>query len=412
MTALIEPLAHASPNSAQGGVPPQRCSSSRSGGTPNSSPAVNARTSAGCPADDTAAIGEIVGGAIHFGATAEEWETFADDLAGLGLYADLIPVVSDPSIPTSRHSTLSDAHRGKVPSKLSAGAVVGFPGWQAHHASPEKVARWARKPQLGFGLVCRRARAIDIDVEDEAEAAAIERFASEFFGVELPCRFRSNSPKRALLVFVPSGDELTKSVIDTRHGKIELLGNRQFLVCCGTHPSGVRYQWRNLCPTLPEATPEHYAAFIDALNERFGTGELAVDGGGTRKREADLQISDPLAEWLESQGRVLSYRADGGFNTPCPWQDEHSTPTAEDAAVYWPAGTGAMSAAASSACTPTAPGGAWKSSSKQPDTSPTISKLCPRKKHRPSRLSISPPWLLASLPRGSSLWRPSSRAAS
>ena len=176
--------------------------------------------------------------AAPWGATADEW-AFWSRLAG----PDLLPVVSNVHAKISPSSTMGAL--GKTPSRYnSRGEVVGIPNWTSYQATPEDIAAWSRQGDYGICLQTRRYRAYDIDVDDLAAAVAIEGFILRSQGISGPCRTRSNSGKR-LILFRLDG-ELTKQILRTEGGMVELLATGQQCIVAGTHTSGVRYQWNRL----------------------------------------------------------------------------------------------------------------------------------------------------------------------
>lgn len=268
----------------------------------------------------------------RYGAMPEEWGQFADDLCGYGLYADLLPVVSDPTIPISEHSKLAAA--GKTPSIVNrAGKIAGLPKWTEKRSTPVEVDRWSQDARLGACLQTRHARAIDIDIGEETIASAVEQFAADFFGFALPCRWRENSAKRLLLLLVKG--EIAKSVVRTRHGAIEMLGNGQQCVVAGTHPTGERYRWRGLGPSLPEVSAERYAEFAQVLAERFG---VEVESGNLRKRDADIDLPDTVADLIRDLGLSLG-EGRGMVFVDCPKKTMHSCDNGESQTAWLVAGS-------------------------------------------------------------------------
>ena len=175
-----------------------------------------------------------------WGATPAEWQR----LCGMGLQADLLPVVSNPSAPISPRSKMKDL--GKTPSKYnSQREAVGIPEWTDLKASDKDIARWQRDNDLGICLQTRQVRAIDIDITD---AAMVERVRGlvELLGGVMPVRARPNSSK-CLLAFRLDG-VYSKRILRTDKGIIEFLANGQQFIAVGTHPSGARYEWEGGLP--------------------------------------------------------------------------------------------------------------------------------------------------------------------
>jgi putative DNA primase/helicase len=200
-----------------------------------------------------------------YGACASDWE----HLCALGLQGDLLPVVSDLTAKTSSNSSLKSL--GKVPSRFNrAGRVVGIWGWTKHISKAIEIDRWKRDDRLGICLQTRLVRALDIDVDDEAQAKEIQGAFELELGT-LPARTRHNSGKRLLAVKVAG--ELKKTAFDVDGGRVEILGNGQHFVAVGTHPSGVRYEWAEGLPdNIPEVSEAALNEAIEQVKKRFGTG--------------------------------------------------------------------------------------------------------------------------------------------
>src|SRR5581483_7694931 len=95
--------------------------------------------------DDTHAARDAspVAGA-GFGATSAEWQHFV----GLGLFADLLPVVSNPNARIAAKSTLKQL--GKTPSKYDKERQVwGIADWTTKKSTQQDVALWSRQPDYG-----------------------------------------------------------------------------------------------------------------------------------------------------------------------------------------------------------------------------------------------------------------------
>lgn len=174
----------------------------------------------------------------HYGALASDWAHFGQ---GLGLAADLLPVVSNPNAKVSPLSSLKTL--GKTPSVYnSSGLVVGIPKWTQRSTTSEDIAEWEKQPDYGICVQTRRLRAIDIDVEDAELALRIVARFEENFGRKLPRRWRENSGK-CLLIFNCPGTFSKRAFKVEGGGQVEFLADGQQFVAVGTHPSGVRYQW-------------------------------------------------------------------------------------------------------------------------------------------------------------------------
>jgi hypothetical protein len=180
----------------------------------------------------------------RWGATPEEWHHFSKTL---GLTTELLPVVSNPHAIISPRSAITTL--GKTPSLYnSARQVIGIPGWTEHITTEEEIARWSAEPDYGICVQTRIVRALDVDVTDPETADVILALCKRSIPGPFPIRRRPNSCK-FLIPFRLPGD-LGKQTMKTIGGIIEFLANGQQFVACGTHPSGVRYEW---VPGLPES---------------------------------------------------------------------------------------------------------------------------------------------------------------
>ena len=173
----------------------------------------------------------------RWGATPEEWHHFNKTL---GLTTELLPVVSNPNAVISPRSSITTL--GKTPSLYNRERqVIGMPGWPDHITTEEEIARWSAEPDYGICVNTRLIRAIDVDVTDPQIAESILALCQSMMPGPLAIRRRSNSPKFLIPLQVPG--VFGKRTIKTPDGIIEFLANGQQFVACGTHPSGVRYEW-------------------------------------------------------------------------------------------------------------------------------------------------------------------------
>lgn len=270
-----------------------------------------------------------------WGARPEEWQHFGPDW--LDLTPDLLPVVSNPHAEISTDSHIKSP--GKVPSEYNGeGKLRGLAGWTARKSTARQVERWSQQPDYGICIQTRDVRAVDVDVPDVKLAGEVFDLLHARLGT-MPLRQRSNSAKFLIAFKLPG--ELAKRKITLRDGSIiEFLANGQQFVAAGTHPSGERYTWRGGLPyEFPELGMDEFEATWSALAAQFGSGE---EGGGsytTRKREADVDLPDALADHLRGAGRVLRTHR-GALVVECPWHQQHTSGEAGDGStVYYPAGT-------------------------------------------------------------------------
>lgn len=273
-------------------------------------------------------------GLIAWGASPQDWRHFSQVLE---LSSELLPVVSNPRATVSPNSALQAL--GKVPSIYNhQRQVIGFSSWPRHQASDADIAKWSAEPDYGIAMQCRRVRAIDVDIADEALAVRVQERLQAILG-KLPCRARSNSSK-FLLAFILDGD-FSKRVIHTAGGAIEFLANGQQFIAIGTHPSGTRYDWRGGIPQeIPSITAGQFERAWNCLIAEFSESQVTLPSRRLRKQEPDLNIPDPIAEFLVAEALALDGRADGKLVIACPWDEEHTGGEAGDGStVYFRAGT-------------------------------------------------------------------------
>lgn len=271
-----------------------------------------------------------------WGASDGAWRHFA---GVLGLGADLLPVVSNPSAKISPASKMRDL--GKTPSRYDGhGLVVGIPKWTANQSTPADIARWSAQPDIGICIQTRRVRAIDIDIADPARAAEVEELIG--FMIDLPARRRSNSGKCLLLLDMPG--EFAKRVIKTPNGIIEFLATGQQFIADGTHPSGARYEWDGGLPAaVPVLTPAEFETLWQALIEAFSLPDgasAARPGMPVMAPRSASDIADPVVAWLDAAGWITGYERDGRVDVRCPWESGHSTDSGPTATSWFPAGVG------------------------------------------------------------------------
>jgi AAA domain-containing protein/bifunctional DNA primase/polymerase-like protein len=269
----------------------------------------------------------------QWGAAPEDWSHFK---LVLGLRDDLLPCVSNPRAQLAPTSALREL--GKVPSTYNRGRlVVGFKDWTSHRATSANLATWSRERDFGICLQTRRVRAIDVDVTNSEQAAAIEAVLPH----QLPRRRRSNSTKFLVLVDCPG--ELTKRRVKTEHGAIELLATGQHCVVVGTHPSGVRYAWDNGLPdAIPALALDQLEALWSVLVDQFGVNDSASESRPSIRAEKLQAVfeNDPIARFLTGKGLVLRQDRGGRIDIDCPFAGEHTTGSSESSTSYWPANTG------------------------------------------------------------------------
>lgn len=272
------------------------------------------------------------------GATPEEWAHWQR----LGLTPDMLAVVSDPTVPISPSSKLTQLD-GKTPSQIGAdGKAIGIAGWTKRVTTERDIARWSADGRHGIGLVGRTVKAFDIDIADPVHAAAVADFLELTLGA-LPCRTRSNSGK-CLLILVMVAGELPKAVIRTAHGAIERLGELQQFLVSGVHKTGVRYEWEGGLPAaIPELTRDEVLAAWEALGAAFGvpggvsTGKASI---ALQRPRSAADADDPAVPFLYDHEWVVGEHSDGKLDVRCPNEAEHTAGDDPSATVYLPAGVG------------------------------------------------------------------------
>lgn len=285
---------------------------------------------------------------IGAGASALDW----DNLIAAGLIDDLLPVVSDSTIPVAENSRLKQT--GKVPSLLTKHReAIGIPQWTKAISSPADIARWRNEPVYGICIQTRRLRGIDVDITGQAladEVWALLRDRLDPFECQQPHRrVREGSPKFLVPVFCEAEHRLAKRIIRCgEKGAIEILADGQQFIAAGTHTSGIRYAWDT--PTgfapmdFPRIAEADLVALIEELVQTFGDGDVTTvhSSGMTVVRAASPGASaDPVVAFLFDAGVVKSVQGDGRVNITCPFESEHSTPDANDTVTqYFPAYTG------------------------------------------------------------------------
>lgn len=172
-------------------------------------------------------------------------------------------------------------------------------GWPQYVASLDDIERWHAKG-YGTGLKSARFPGIDIDTDSELLQEVVIALAREHLGAS-PVRIG----RRPLLPYRLADGEapVRKSRITLRGGgAIEILGDGQQYVVCGTHPdTGKAYEWHGGAD-LTHITSEQLANFRDALCDTLDAlGELesikSAPGEGTR---AEIERAPNYREWARA----------------------------------------------------------------------------------------------------------------
>jgi len=277
----------------------------------------------------------------RWGATPGEWQHFS---ALLGLTADLLPVVSNPTAKISPLSKMKGL--GKTPSVYNRdGNVVGIPDWTSKRSSEAEIDQWQTVGDYGICVQTRDVRAIDVDVADSTKSMEICLFIQSVIGIS-PVRSRRDSGK-LLIPFRMAGDH-AKRTLKVNGGVIEMLMTGQQFIAIGTHPDGQRYEWDGGLPwDFHALNDEAYAQLCYLLEFSFGTDEWSSARlGADRSNLPDVgRVTDELAEFLRQSAYFRGDDRDGRVNIFCPWKAGHTGDSGESETCYFPAGANGVAAA-------------------------------------------------------------------
>lgn len=268
-----------------------------------------------------------------YGATPKEWESAEKS----PLMPWIVPIVSNPNVPSSAASKAMRNGRGKVPSEKNAkGEAVGLRNW-TNRAGNADLSAWKADPDYGFGVRLGRGGlvAIDCDCDDQGISESIKEMLFSAIKAAPPLR-RRGSNRWACLLRLSGRECVQKRRYALPVGILEILGDGQQLACAGTHPSGARYEWEGgAVGDVVETGIDSFEAFCSAIE--------AVYGGASpikpRVIGETFQASDPLADWLRESGKVLSEGREGELYIHCPWEGTHSDKGGETSTVYFPIGS-------------------------------------------------------------------------
>lgn len=275
----------------------------------------------------------------RWGATPFDWTTLS---VLAGMTKDMLPVVSNPNASISVNSSLKKL--GKVPSLYSRGErrVMGIGKWTRKTATGQDIDRWSLEPDYGICLQTRTVRAFDVDIQDIDTLRIIRSVFRKHGLASFPERGRADSDK-FLLAFSMPGDFNYRNIY-TAHGVIEFLANGHQFIAAGTHTDGARYEWKEGTPDyFPPLHTDTFDAVWAELLELVGIGETIEYRVAANVREArrEVGVADIVADDLQEKGYVLSHTRDGRINIRCPFEGEHSGPSADDTATqYFPKGVG------------------------------------------------------------------------
>ena len=169
--------------------------------------------------------------------------------AGAGFLKDLLPILPpDATVhPNSAHLIPS---RGKVPGRKRDGVWAGFVGWPNHITTLADIQTWEASG-AGIGMQGRNYPAVDVDVDDEELANAIDASVQASLG-PAPVRFGRGS--RRILLYAAQGLRKRRiafqpkdpSLRTDKPQAVELLGVGQQFVVEGIHPATSQpYRWQD-----------------------------------------------------------------------------------------------------------------------------------------------------------------------
>lgn len=182
---------------------------------------------------------------------------------------------------------------------------------RARQTPPEAATVPPDPRHLNTGILCDGLRAIDVDVDDEAKAAEIDRLALEMLGAA-PMRFRENSPRHLHLYRAADG-EPSKRVVRNKSTdqKVEVLGRGQQLLGFGEHDSGVPLHWKGFAGrgALTAITEEQLDRFLEAAGRVIGATDVEGGSGDNVPRPpeelaaVDVDLLEPICRALPNDGR-------------------------------------------------------------------------------------------------------------
>lgn len=268
-----------------------------------------------------------------YGATAAEWKSAENS----PLMPWVVPIISNPNVPSSPASKAMRNGRGKVPSEKNAkGEAVGLRNW-SNKAGNKDLCAWKSDPDYGFGVRLGRGGlvAVDCDCDDRGISESIREMLFSAVKAAPPLR-RRGSNRWACLLRLSGRECVQKRKYQLPVGILEILGDGQQLACAGTHPSGARYEWEGgAVGDIIETGIDAFEAFCNAIEALYG-GASPVK---PRVIGETFEASDPLADWLRETGKVHGEGREGELYIECPWKDTHSDKGGETATVYFPIGS-------------------------------------------------------------------------
>lgn len=268
-----------------------------------------------------------------YGATPDEWKSAENS----PIMPWVVPIISNPNVPSSGASKAMRNGRGKVPSEKNAkGEAVGLRSW-TNRAGNKDLSAWKSDPDYGFGVRLGRGGlvAVDCDCDDPKISEGIREMLFSAIEAMPPLR-RRGSNRWACLLRLCGRECVQKRRYALPVGILEILGDGQQLACAGTHPSGARYEWEGgEVGDIVEVGIDSFEAFCDAVEAVYG-GTSSIK---PRVIGETFAASDPLSDWLREKGHVLGEGREGELYIECPWKDTHSDKGNETSTVYFPIGS-------------------------------------------------------------------------
>lgn len=273
----------------------------------------------------------------RYGATEAEWEGAVNS----PLMPWVVPIVSNPNVPTAPRVKIDARSRGKVPTiKNGAGKVIGLKDWTRRGAnSPDALAAWSADPDYGFGVRLGRGGlvAVDCDCDDPAVSGSVRDLLFSHIHAAPPLRRRGTARWACVLRF-KCRESVKYHKYQLPVGALEILSDGKQLVCAGTHPTGARYEWEGGgVGDVVDIGYDDFTAFCDALAAIYGAPE--THPARTRERSETYAAPDRLADWLRETGRVKSEGREGELYIECPWKGAHGEADGETSTVYFPVGS-------------------------------------------------------------------------
>lgn len=249
----------------------------------------------------------------------------------------IVPIVSNPEVPSSAASRAMRGGRGKIPSvKNERGEAVGIKNW-TNRGGNKNLSAWSEDPDYGFGVRLGRGGlvAIDCDCDDRDISEDILDMLHSATGGTMPLR-RRGTARWACILRLKGRECVSKRKYALPIGILEILGDGQQLACAGTHPGGARYEWEGgAVGDVREIDLKDLDAFCDTVETLYG-GASPVK---PRVIGETYAAKDRLADWLRADGRVKSEGREGELYIECPWAHTHGEKDGETSTVYFPVGS-------------------------------------------------------------------------